>query len=96
MKKIVLAIFCMLMLLSGCTGGKKEETANIAGKTFYDTADSFVYTERSRLWLGKDDSFVLTDYYVGGMDEFNGTWSIKDGVVTLKSENKEFKFEIQV
>ena len=95
MKKIVLTIFCMLMLLSGCTGGKKEETANIAGKTFYDTADSFVYTERSRLWLGKDESFVLTDYYVGGMDEYSGAWTLKDGVVTLKAEDKEFKFEIQ-
>ena len=96
MKKIIISIFCVMALLSGCTGNKgKENTVDIAGKTFYDTADSFVYTERSRVWLGKDESFVLSDYYVGGMDEYTGTWSIKDGVVTLKDQNREFKFEVQ-
>lgn len=96
MKKVLMMIFCALMLLSGCTGGKAEnKVPDIAGKTFYDTADTFVYTEPTRLWLGKDESFVLSDYYVGGMDEYTGTWSVKDDVVTLKSDKNEFKFEVK-
>ena len=84
-----------LLLLSGCNGNKgQENTVDLAGKTFYDQADTFVYTESSRLWLGKDGSFVLSDYYVGGMDEYNGTWTLNSDVLTLKAESSEFKFEV--
>ena len=96
MKKIILTVLCAMFLFTGCNGNKgQENTVDIAGKTFYDTADTFVYTEPTRLWLGKDESFVLSDYYVGGMDEYNGTWELKNGVVTLKSDKGEFKFEIK-
>ena len=29
------------------------------------------------------------------MNEYNGTWTLKDGVVTLKADDKEFKFEVK-
>ncbi|MBO7676110.1 MAG: hypothetical protein J6S49_01125, partial [Erysipelotrichaceae bacterium] len=95
MKKIIIMFSLALLLLSGCNGNKgQENTVDLAGKTFYDQADTFVYTESSRLWLGKDGSFVLSDYYVGGMDEYNGTWTLNSDVLTLKAESSEFKFEV--
>ena len=82
--KILLTVTAVL-LIAGCTGNKKD-SFDIAGKTFYNTVDEFGNAEHSKLWFGKDGSFVLTDNFSEGSYEISGKWSLKENVVTLDVE----------
>ena len=85
MKKQVLILSCLLLLFSGCTKAAQEEVPvpeiEIGGKTFYDTSNPEKMP--SHVWFGKDGSFVLTDDTIGDVEELSGSWTIKEGVVTL-------------
>ena len=85
MKKQVLILSCLLLLFSGCTKAAEEEAPapeiEIGGKTFYDTSNPEKMP--SHVWFGKDGSFVLTDDTIGDVEELSGSWTIKEGVVTL-------------
>ena len=70
--KILLTVTAVL-LIAGCTGNKKD-SFDIAGKTFYNTVDEFGNAEHSKLWFGKDGSFVLTDNFSEGSYEISGKW----------------------
>ena len=82
--KILIAMTAIL-LLSGCTGGNKAKY-DLAGKTFYNTADEYNGAEPAKLWLGKDSSFVFTDNNADGTYEITGKWALKEDVVTLTVE----------
>lgn len=85
LNKILLCL--MVFFLFGCTG-KKEETKqemDLGGKTFYDTSD--LHKVPSKVWFGKDGSFVLTDDFTEGYDEMNGSYKVDQGVITLSVEN---------
>ena len=103
MKKIIL-ILC-LFLLCACTPKNEEikepEAPAIAGKTYYNTVDEFDNIEHSKIWFGKDNSFVMKDNFYDGYYEISGTWSVKENVCTAEVENSgvgnfnQILFEIQ-
>ncbi len=102
--RVILFVLCFLMMISGCKGRKKEETdkvPSIAGKTFYNTVDTFGNEDHSWLWLGKDGSFVLKDNFPEGSYEISGNWSLNEDVLTLdvsKTQAGSFttvKFEVK-
>ncbi|MBQ6334136.1 MAG: Ig-like domain-containing protein [Erysipelotrichaceae bacterium] len=75
-----------LLCLSACTGKKDEEESkgfDIAGKTYYNTVDEYGNDDHSKVWFGKDGSFVINDNYYDGSYEINGSWSLNENVVTL-------------
>ena len=93
MKK-VFTIFVILLsvflCLSGCTAQKKEEesevqkeTFDLGGKTYYNTVDEYGHEDHSKVWFGKDGSFVFNDSYSEGYYEIDGTWTLNEDVVTL-------------
>ncbi|MBO4919086.1 MAG: Ig-like domain-containing protein [Erysipelotrichaceae bacterium] len=87
MKKRIASVFILLLTvllcLSGCT--KKEETAgyDLSGKTYYSTVDDYGNDEHSKIWFGKDGSFVMKDNFYDGYYEISGTWKVSENVVTL-------------
>lgn len=86
-KKSLIVAFALLFLFSSCTGKKeKEEEAayDLSGKTYYNTVDRYDNSEHSKVWFGKDGSFVLKDNYFDGWYEMSGTWSVKENVCTLE------------
>ena len=93
MKDIMKKLLIILLLLSLCACTKKEPEApvsdkpDIAGKTFYNGNVIAGAKEASRLWLGKDGSFVMTDVSLESLDEISGTWTIREGVVTLSGDS---------
>ncbi|MBQ1483132.1 MAG: hypothetical protein IIZ28_06130 [Erysipelotrichaceae bacterium] len=94
MKKMLLLVLSVLFLssLMGCT--KKEEdtkTYDIAGKTYYDTSD--LHKVPSRVWFGKDGSFVLTDEFAEGLDEMSGSYEVKEDVITLNVDAGSGKYK---
>ena len=101
--RISFVLLCVLLMLCGCTGGKKEEdkTIDISGKTFYNTVDNYDNNDHSKIWFGKDKTFVLKDNFYDGYYEADGTWEINENVVTLKVEHtgvgqfEVIKFEIK-
>jgi len=99
--KTVFVLVSVLLLLCSCTGGTKEEKYDIAGKTYYNTVDVFGNEDHSKIWFGKDGTFVFKDNYSDGFYELSGTWKISENVVTLDSKDsgsmdvKEIHFEIQ-
>lgn len=96
MKKIItLFLFVTLLLTCGCTKQNNSEENVLAGKTFYDSSDTYLAKEPSQVWFGTDGSFVLKDNYSGGYDEYSGAYEINKSVATLTSDNKEIKFEIK-
>ena len=100
MKKRIASVFILLLAvllsLSGCK--KTEETTgyDLSGKTYYNTVDEFGNEEHSKVWFGKDGSFVLKDNYSGGFIESSGTWSVSENVATLEvtDTGKKIIFEI--
>ncbi|MBQ6334803.1 MAG: hypothetical protein IJI46_07045 [Erysipelotrichaceae bacterium] len=101
MKKIIL-VLC-LFLLCACNGKTQEEvkTPVIAGKTYYNTYDEFDNIEHSKIWFGKDGSYVMKDNFYDGYYEITGTWSVNEDVCTAEVESSgvgDFKriiFEIK-
>ena len=91
----ILLVLTAVMLLAGCTGGGgSKEKYDLAGKTYYNTADEYDTYNPSKLWFGKDGSFVLTDNFYDGLYEISGKWALKEDVVTLMVEKTgigEFK-----
>ncbi len=91
MKKMYAVWMALLLVLSvgGCTPNKKEEETDagpkydIGGKTYYNTVDEYGNNDHSKVWFGKDGSFVFTDNYEGGSEEISGSWSLNENVVTL-------------
>ena len=89
MKKLICLLFVFLL----CACGPKdnvEQTPAIAGKTYFNTVDEFDNAEHSKIWFGKDGSFVMKDCFFDGYYELSGKWSIEKGVVTLNVENGKF------
>ncbi|MBQ9425010.1 MAG: hypothetical protein IJU42_03595 [Erysipelotrichaceae bacterium] len=87
MKKIFL-LFVMAMMLCACSGGKKEEETpenkfDIAGRTYYNTIDDYGNENHSKVWFGKDGTFVFTDNFFNGSYDITGEWSLSENVVTL-------------
>ena len=101
MKKRIISVFVLmltvLLCLSGCTKKEGEKTGyDLSGKTYYNTVDTYGNEEHSKVWFGKDGSFVLKDNYSGGFIESSGTWSVSENVVTLEitDTGKKIIFEI--
>ena len=96
MKKFIVILLTVLMLCS-CT---KESKHDIAGKTYYNTVDEYGNSEHSKVWFGKDNSFVINDNFFDGSYEISGKWSINENVINLEVEKtgvgefKTIKFEI--
>jgi len=97
MKKIILILLSIFMF-TACH--KQESKYDIAGKTYYNTVDEFNNNEYSKVWFGKDNSFVIYDNFYDGSYEINGKWDIKENVINLDVESsgvgefKTIKFEI--
>ena len=89
MKKLSLLfiVLCMLLSLSACKSTPKEdevkETFDVAGKTYYNTVDEYGHDTHAKVWFGKDGSFVLNDSYSGGYYDIDGSWALKENVLTL-------------
>ena len=86
MKKLICLLFVFLL----CACGPKEntqETPVIAGKTYFNTVDEFDNLEHSKIWFGKDGSFVMKDNFYDGYYEITGTWSVKENVCTAEVES---------
>ena len=100
MKKIIL-ILCLFLLCACGPKNEEQETPVIAGKTYYNTVDEFDNAEHSKIWFGKDGSFVMKDNFYDGYYEINGTWSVSENVCTAKVESsgvghfEQILFEIQ-
>ncbi len=82
MKKMIV-ILCALMLCACNPNNEEEEIPAIAGKTYYNTVDEFDNPEHSKIWFGKDGSFVMKDNFYDGYYEISGTWTVKENVATL-------------
>ena len=83
---IVLMIF--ILFLGGC--GKKEDLSEvIAGKTYYNTVDEYGNEKHSKVWLGKDGSFIFNDNFSEGTYSITGTWKVKENVLTLDVEKSQ-------
>lgn len=98
MKKLFSILLALaLLVLSACTPKTPETKYNIAGKTYYNASDISMSEERSRIWFGSDNSFVLLDNYGTQSDEITGTWKIDNNVIILsrKDNNQELRFEIR-
>ncbi|MBR4470769.1 MAG: hypothetical protein IKS54_05570, partial [Erysipelotrichaceae bacterium] len=76
-KKIIvllMMVLCLMTCLSACT--KKEEpepvvqpSFELAGKTYFNTVDNYGHEDHSKLWLGKDGTFVMADSYADGVKD---------------------------
>ena len=84
MKRKIGILILMVLLLCSC--GKKEQGTvyELAGKTYYNTVDNYGNEDHSKIWFGKDGSFVLNDNFFEGYYDITGTWSLKENVCTLK------------
>ena len=96
MKRFIVILLTVLILCS-CT---KKSNHDIAGKTYYNTVDEYGNSEHSKVWFGKDNSFVINDNFFDGSYEISGKWSINENVINLEVEKtgvgefKTIKFEI--
>ena len=91
MKKIVKFVIVLMMVFSlfGCTNNQEnnneleKQEINLARKTFFNVYVGFE-GEHSNVVFNEDKTFVLNDYYLGGVIEFEGIYEIKDKTVELK------------
>ena len=89
---ILLAAAVVLLSLCGCTPSRKEEETSgpaydLAGKTYYNTVDNYGHEDHSKVWFGKDGSFVMNDSYSQGYYDITGTWALNEDVCTLTVDN---------
>ena len=90
MKKKLLIVLIMILCLSACgKKGNEEEKASyeLGGNTYYNSVDNYGHEDHSKLWFGKDGSFVFTDSYTDGYNELSGKWTLNENVVTLDVED---------
>lgn len=103
-KKIMISVMmtlCLLLCLCACS--KKEEPVepakpayDIAGRTYYNTVDNYGHEDHSKLWLGKDGSFVMADSYADGVNNITGKWALNENVLTLETDNgNKILFEVK-
>ena len=105
MKKRIASVFILLLVLLLCLSGckKTEEVTgyDLSGKTYYNTVDEYGNDEHSKIWFGKDGSFVMKDNFYDGYYEISGTWTVNENVATLDvtetgvGEFKKIIFEIE-
>lgn len=94
MKKSLLILFVMILCLSACTKKEKEEekvSFELGGNTYYNSVDNYGHEDHSKVWFGKDGSFVFSDSYADGYNELSGKWELNENVCSLDVEegNKE-------
>ena len=96
MKKKLLILFVMILCLSACTKKEKEKeeekaSFDLGGNTYYNSVDNYGHEDHSKVWFGKDGSFVFTDSYTDGYNELSGKWELNENVCALDVEegNKE-------
>ena len=100
--KIIRHLLIMLLLSTMfCACTKKEDySMYLSGRTFYNTVDEFDNYEHSKIWFGKDGTFVLTDNFFDGTYEMTGKWNVREDVCVLivsqsgVGQFKEVVFEI--
>ncbi len=92
------------VLFAGCSGCENTDESpayDIGGKTYWNTEERYGNETHSRVWFGKDGSFVITDNFYDGYYEITGTWEINENVLTLDVESsgagsfKKILFEVQ-
>ncbi|MBR4462515.1 MAG: Ig-like domain-containing protein [Erysipelotrichaceae bacterium] len=86
MKRKIGIMILLLMLLCSCKKQEPEPGFDLGGKTYYNTVDNYGNENHSKLWFGKDGSFVLTDNFYDGYYDITGSWSLKEDVCTLDVE----------
>ena len=84
MKRKLGILILMVLLLCSCGKKEPETSFDLGGKTYYNTVDNFGNENHSKVWFGKDGSFVLNDNFAEGYYDITGTWSLKENVCTLK------------
>ena len=87
MKRKIGIMILLLMLLCSCKKQEPEPSFDLGGKTYYNTVDNYGNENHSKLWFGKDGSFVMTDNFYDGYYDITGSWSLKENVCTLNVEN---------
>lgn len=94
MKKRFVILFVLLsffLVLSACTKKEEEKEKKAAydldGKTYYNTVDKYGHEDHSKIWFGKDGSFVLNDSYTDGTYEVSGKWALDENVCSLDVES---------
>ena len=98
--KKILVLMLILLMFSSCTK-KQDYSSFVSGKTFYNTVDDYGNVDHSKIWFGKDGSFVIQDNFFDGINEMSGTWKTENNVCTLTvdktgvGEYKTVKFEIK-
>lgn len=103
-KKIIvllMMVLCLMTCLSACT--KKEEpepvvqpSFELAGKTYFNTVDNYGHEDHSKLWLGKDGTFVMADSYADGVKDITGKWTLSEDVLTLETDGgNKIIFEVK-
>ena len=95
-RRIVVLLGIFLLMMTACTKPSEDKGYDIAGKTYYNTVDDYGHEDHSKVWFGKDGSFVFNDSYSEGYEELNGKWELKENVITLNTDNNsKILFEIQ-
>ncbi|MCR4855127.1 MAG: Ig-like domain-containing protein [Erysipelotrichaceae bacterium] len=96
---VFIILLISLLCLSACKpsdSGDKGQTYELGGKTFYNTVDDYGHSDHSKVWFGKDGSFVLNDSYSGGYQDYSGSWTISENVVSLEADSgNKILFEIK-
>lgn len=91
-------VFIVLpLLLSGCSACSQpeEESFNPAGETFRNLNQAGLSYGPSKVWFGKDGTYVLEDHTASAVTEYTGAWSVSENVVTLDAPEKKIIFEAQ-
>ena len=90
--QIIIMLIIGLMCLCACTpkDNEKKNEYELGGKTYYNTVDNYGHEDHSKVWFGKDGSFVFNDSYEDGYDEITGKWELSDNVCTLQADSGSF------
>ena len=62
MKRRAILMILLMMLLCSCSNKKEAGPKyDLGGKTYYNTVDDYGNEDHSKVWFGKDGSFVFND-----------------------------------